>query len=369
MLQLKHFKGGLEMKRLLIISAVLLLTIVTTSVAYALPSDNFNDNSLDTSLWYLYEFDPNVCWMEETNQRLEMRTTSAYGDEEAICAANGWGLLPTNDFSFKTDFHFSANPGHIDSDSAIGLGLANGGYSRFHFGGVTHLEIEAGCYVGGDGAHPYFDYYNFVVSESEKVRTANDEIDIPFYGKNSTGEKIEYGRLVIKFTGITAAAEASQISLMKMIAGTLTSIGELIGTSGTQTLTNKTINCPDNTVTNIRGNELANIAATGGVPVIFTATLTSGNTVQIHNANAPFKYRIINAWSVATSNAGGTWKLTDGTNDITNAVAVTATDKTINNAGTIDDAYHEINANGSLSVVGDGSLSHIIVYIKCIRVA
>ncbi len=116
------------------------------------------------------------------------------------------------------------------------------------------------------------------------------------------------------------------------------------------------------------GNHLADLGVNGGVPFILTAAITNGNTVAIHTANAPFKYRIIDAWSVAKSADGGTWKLTDGTNDITNAVAVTATDKTVNRVGTIDDAKNEIAAAGSLSVVG-GTGSDVDVYILCVRVS
>jgi len=114
---------------------------------------------------------------------------------------------------------------------------------------------------------------------------------------------------------------------------------------------------------------LADVGASGGVPFVLTATLAAGSTVQIHNANAPFKYRVLDAWSVAKSADGGTWKLTDGSNDITDAVTVTGTDKTINRAGTIDDAYHEIAASGSLSVVGDGANADGEVYVLCMRVA
>jgi len=145
--------------------------------------------------------------------------------------------------------------------------------------------------------------------------------------------------------------------------------GDVVGTTDSQTLTNKTMDGDSNTLSNISGKQAKNIGADGGVPVIFTATLTAGSTVQIHNANAPYKYRVIDAWSVAVSADGGTWKITDGTNDITDAVAVTATDKTIDRAGTIDDAYHEIAANGSLSVVGDGANADVTVYVKAIRVA
>jgi len=119
---------------------------------------------------------------------------------------------------------------------------------------------------------------------------------------------------------------------------------------------------------NLTGNHVANIGANGGVPFILTAAIVNGSTVTIHNANAPFKYRVINAWSVATTNAGGTWTVKNGTNAITDAVAVTATDKTINKAGTIDNDYHEVAANGSLSVVG-ASNANAIVYIECVRVS
>jgi len=122
-------------------------------------------------------------------------------------------------------------------------------------------------------------------------------------------------------------------------------------------------------VGNLDGTHLANISANGGVSFILTATLTAGSTVQIHNADAPFKYRILDAWSVAASADAGTWKLTDGTNDLTDVVAVTATDKTIDRAGTIDDTYHEIAASGSLSVVGDGANADCVVYILCARVS
>ncbi|MCK5270189.1 MAG: hypothetical protein KAJ46_05360 [Sedimentisphaerales bacterium] len=119
----------------------------------------------------------------------------------------------------------------------------------------------------------------------------------------------------------------------------------------------------------ITGGNCADYGSSGSVSVIFKATLTAGSTVQVHNTDAPYKYRILDAWSVARSADAGTWKLTDGTNDITDAVAVTAADKTIDRAGTIDDAYHEIAASGSLSVVGDGSLADVEVYVIAIRVS
>jgi hypothetical protein len=119
----------------------------------------------------------------------------------------------------------------------------------------------------------------------------------------------------------------------------------------------------------VTGLQCANIGSQGGVPFILTTTIAAGANANIHDANAPFKYRVIDAWSVATGANGGSWKLTDGTNDITDAAAVTAVDKTIDRASTIDDAYHEIAAGGSLTVVGDGANADVIVYVKCIRVS
>jgi len=181
----------------------------------------------------------------------------------------------------------------------------------------------------------------------------NDEVRIPIYAENDNDEKIEYARLVVKLTDVSNGSEDAEISLSKMIAGVLTSLGELVGTTASQ----------------LSGRAVANIGINGGLSFILTATLAAGNTVQIHNSNAPFKYRILDAWSVAKSADGGTWKLTNGSNDITNAVTVTGTDKTINRAGTIDDTYNEIAANGSLSAVGDGANADCDVYVLCVRVS
>lgn len=121
-------------------------------------------------------------------------------------------------------------------------------------------------------------------------------------------------------------------------------------------------------IRDLRGQHFLNYLTTYHT-FILKATISAGSTVQIHNTNAPFKYRILDAWSIAKSADGGSWKLTDGSNDITDTVTVTGTDKTINRVGTIDDTYWEIAKDGSLSVVGDGSLADAEVYILCIRVA
>jgi len=73
--------------------------------------------------------------------------------------------------------------------------------------------------------------------------------------------------------------------------------------------------------------------------------------VKVFDGDCPRKILVIDCWTIPSeANGSGTVKLTDGTNDITNAI-VAAVDKTIGRAVTIDDAYNTIAANGSLSIV------------------
>jgi len=180
-----------------------------------------------------------------------------------------------------------------------------------------------------------------------------DAMKIGLYGEDDGSNKTEYGRITLTIDDETDTTEDASLSFSVMVGSSLTSQGDFVGTESA----------------NADGKSLANVGANGGVTIVLTTTLTAGSTVQIHNSNAPFKYRVLDAWSVAKSADGGTWKVTDGTDDITNVVTVTGTDKTINRAGTIDDAKYEIPASGSLSVVGDGANADCEVNILCVRVA
>ncbi len=100
---------------------------------------------------------------------------------------------------------------------------------------------------------------------------------------------------------------------------------------------------------------------------ILNETMAAGADVSIYSGDAPFGFRILDAWSVAKSADAGTWKLYDGSSDITDAVAVTGTDKTVDRVGTIDDAKHEISAEGTLTIVGDHTLADAEIYILCLR--
>jgi hypothetical protein len=149
------------MKRILSIFAVLLLTTVTTSVAAALPSDNFNDNSRNTSMWNLGEMDPCNVWLDETNQRLELRSTSVAEVWHAGAAyvANGWGFLPTDNFSFRVDFHNSFTSNSIGREwwVSVVLGLCKEG-SDLAATSENNVEIQAGWASEWDVNGMAFDY-------------------------------------------------------------------------------------------------------------------------------------------------------------------------------------------------------------------
>ena len=161
------------MKKLLLISAVSLLTIVTTSVAYALPSDDFNDNSMNTSLWSLYQESSNG-WLDETNGRLEVRSTADVNGAAVIYLANGWGFSTANNFSFKADFHCIPPSGYCEFGTMLGLCKVGDILTMSNNNATIDASSYADEYGGGmsffadkntDGNH---------VSEGHKTRSQDD---------------------------------------------------------------------------------------------------------------------------------------------------------------------------------------------------
>jgi len=130
----------------------------------------------------------------------------------------------------------------------------------------------------------------------------------------------------------------------------------------------------------VESSMLANTAAgaTPGVPVVFTQDVagTADNT-NICDANCPFKLTIIDAWVVITTagSSATTIKLTDGTNDITDAMDIynggAIGDKAIVRAGEIDDAYATLSEDDSLvATISDTTDSPACtVYVMAIPVA
>lgn len=90
----------------------------------------------------------------------------------------------------------------------------------------------------------------------------------------------------------------------------------------------------------------------------FTFNVTTGAAtgLEIFLANAPFKFEVIDVIvQPRGTSTNGTLKLTNGTNDITDAM-VCAVDKTMVRPATIDDAYSTIAENGTLDIVCAGDV-------------
>jgi len=91
------------------------------------------------------------------------------------------------------------------------------------------------------------------------------------------------------------------------------------------------------------------------LPFYFLYDVTEGSaSIKICDADAPFNMEVVNVIvQPRASEANGTVKITNGTNDITDAM-VCATDKTMVTPATIDDAYSTIAEGGTLEIVCAG---------------
>ena len=118
----------------------------------------------------------------------------------------------------------------------------------------------------------------------------------------------------------------------------------------------------------ISGKALARLDNTLGVPTFILNKDISGATTTVVVSDVPFSFRIIDAWSIGTSADGGTWKITDGTNDIIPAVTQAANDNDVDRAVDIDDAYYKISKGGDVKIVSTGASFSGTVYILCARV-
>ena len=118
----------------------------------------------------------------------------------------------------------------------------------------------------------------------------------------------------------------------------------------------------------ISGKAFARLDNTLGVPTFILNKAISGAATTGVVENAPFKFRVLDAWSIGTSANGGTWKVTDGTNDIISAVTQGTTDKEIDRAADVDDAYYDISQGGKLKIVSTDADFSGTVFILCARV-
>lgn len=108
------------MKKFIVFSIIMVLSVQN---AYALPSDNFDDNSRDASLWNCYEDNPSNAWLEETNGRLEFQSIVEGDDVAAFYYSNGWGLSLAENFSLKIEFHHKLDDFEAYNDTSVSFGL------------------------------------------------------------------------------------------------------------------------------------------------------------------------------------------------------------------------------------------------------
>ena len=118
----------------------------------------------------------------------------------------------------------------------------------------------------------------------------------------------------------------------------------------------------------ISGKALARLDNSLGVPTFILNKDISGAATTVVVSDVPFSFRIIDAWSIGTSANTGTWKVTDGTNDIIPAVTQAANDNDVDRAVDIDDAYYKISKGGDVKIVSTGASFSGTIYILCARV-
>lgn len=106
-----------------------LLLMALSGPAPAAIVDNFDDNSM-SSMYALIEDDPNKLWVEEANQRLELRSSgpgSIHNDALYLSSGpSGIQLLTSSDFQISIDYSFTSfsGTGGVALDLGIGRDLA-----------------------------------------------------------------------------------------------------------------------------------------------------------------------------------------------------------------------------------------------------
>ena len=119
----------------------------------------------------------------------------------------------------------------------------------------------------------------------------------------------------------------------------------------------------------ISGRALARLDHTLGVPTfILNKDISGAATTQVV-IDAPFKFRVLDAWSIGTSADGGTWNVQDGdANVIVTAVTQLANDNDVDRAADIDDAHYDVDKGEDLSILSTGASLSCTVFILCARV-
>ena len=128
------------------------------------PWDDFNDNRR-SSAWLIFGDDHSLVWVNEANQRLEIRAAGGANSHEAVYASNEWKLNSTEDFSLKVNFHHEVV---TEQDSWLFIRLAT------EHSDDNYISFEAGCDANG----PYWLYEEIIDGEvgpaEQMPRDSND---------------------------------------------------------------------------------------------------------------------------------------------------------------------------------------------------
>ncbi len=119
-------------------------TMMAFYTAAPVATDDFNDNTRG-AMWYPIEFDPDNVWLDETNQRLEVRSTAA-GDEDAFYAGRKWRLSTADDFALKVDWHYDKATG---TESGVLLEIAL--QADYYAGIAAGYDADDGAWVDAYG--------------------------------------------------------------------------------------------------------------------------------------------------------------------------------------------------------------------------
>ena len=176
-------------------------------------------------------------------------------------------------------------------------------------------------------------------------------------------------------SGATAATKTT-FAVSQTVARTITfpdAADTLVGKATTDTFTNKTIDADGsgNAISNINADETDAYAGTNGtygIPFVITA-VNGGSADVTVIATTSFKMRILDAWSISSkASNSGTWKLTDGTNDIISTVSYGTSDNDVARVDSADATYYDVAGAGTLHLINSESTDTSVVHILAVRV-
>lgn len=239
------------------------------------------------------------------------------------------------------------------------------------FGNITGVALTAKGDGGNAAADTTVDFSTAVYDLS--VKAVNDSGNSAV----AVGDAIFYVDADTPKLSKKASGYFFGIALEAITSGATDTINVLKVPSASQPLaagsvaqSNIAANALDGTV----AGAVADANVIGGLPVLHRIDVAAGTTGNV-DVTLTHKTRVTDAWLVKRAAAGGgagTIQVKNGTNAITDAISININDQAIARAASIDDAYHEIAAAGTLRITRTRSASTdetCTVYVLGVRVA